>query len=203
MVKRSQAQWFELFARHEKSGLNSATFCRNEGLCAKYFSLRKKQLNWSGTAAGSADVSSEFVKISVRQNTCGMSLEHGDLKLTWAELPPANWLGDLLKSLWCILAMCQFTCTVSMLTFESRSMAWAWLLMRSWVNPYFQVACLYFVTNGVTSWKCCTGIRPAFVFGTSVWNKTNSNGQRNTKHQWFTGTQNNWTGCCAALMSVK
>ena len=44
MIKRNEAQWRELFLQHEQSGLSAAVFCREQSLCPKYFSLRKKQL---------------------------------------------------------------------------------------------------------------------------------------------------------------
>lgn len=44
MIKRSEAQWRELFRQHKQSGLSAAAFCREHSLCPKYFSLRKKQL---------------------------------------------------------------------------------------------------------------------------------------------------------------
>ncbi len=44
MIKRSEAQWQELFQQHKASGLSAAEFCRQQLLCPKHFSLRKKQL---------------------------------------------------------------------------------------------------------------------------------------------------------------
>jgi len=44
MIKRSEAQWQELFHQHKVSGLSAAEFCRQQLLCPKHFSLRKKQL---------------------------------------------------------------------------------------------------------------------------------------------------------------
>ena len=48
MVKRSIKQWRELFKQHDESGLTAAQFCRNNGLCPRYFSKRKKDLNQWG-----------------------------------------------------------------------------------------------------------------------------------------------------------
>jgi len=44
MIKRSEAQWQALFQQHKVSGLSAAEFCRQQSLCPKHFSLRKKQL---------------------------------------------------------------------------------------------------------------------------------------------------------------
>jgi len=45
MIKRTQAQWREIFVRYANSGLSAATFCKQNRLCPKYFSLRRKQLD--------------------------------------------------------------------------------------------------------------------------------------------------------------
>jgi hypothetical protein len=48
MIKRSESDWKSLFEAHDRSGLSAAAFCREQQLCPKYFSLRKKQLNYHG-----------------------------------------------------------------------------------------------------------------------------------------------------------
>lgn len=48
MSRRTKAQWRELVTQQQESGLNAAEFCRRNGVNAKYFSLRKKQVG--GTA---------------------------------------------------------------------------------------------------------------------------------------------------------
>ena len=42
MVKRSKAQWRELFAAQQVSGLSKARFCKEQNLCLKHFSLRRR-----------------------------------------------------------------------------------------------------------------------------------------------------------------
>ena len=42
--KRSEAQWRVLFKQHDESGLPANRFCRDNKLCPKYYSLRRKQL---------------------------------------------------------------------------------------------------------------------------------------------------------------
>lgn len=44
MKKRTVEEWQTLFAEHTESGLSAAAFCRERGLCPKYFSLRRRQL---------------------------------------------------------------------------------------------------------------------------------------------------------------
>ena len=44
MAKRSKSEWHSLFEEHDASGLSAAAFCRERGVDAKYFSVRKRQL---------------------------------------------------------------------------------------------------------------------------------------------------------------
>lgn len=59
MVHRSAKEWRALFGAQARSGLTAAAFCREQGLCPKYFSLRKKEL---GSGAVVAEVS-PFVRV--------------------------------------------------------------------------------------------------------------------------------------------
>lgn len=45
MTRRTPEQWRILFAEHQASGLTQAQFCQQQGLCPKYFSLRRRQLS--------------------------------------------------------------------------------------------------------------------------------------------------------------
>ncbi len=102
MIKRSEAEWFELFEKHERSELNAARFCRDENLCPKYFSLRKKQLGWKSMRQSKAlamGTANDFIKVSVGKAQSQLSLEIGALKLSWHELPSASWLTKLIKAL--------------------------------------------------------------------------------------------------------
>ena len=96
MVRRDKNQWLNLFKKHEKSGLTITEFCFNEGVNNKYFSLRRKQLGYKMAGGISKN---DFVKVSVSKSTQGFSLEYGELKLHWGELPPVAWLCDFLKTL--------------------------------------------------------------------------------------------------------
>lgn len=44
MIKRTAAEWQTLFNEHTQSGKSAAAFCRERGLCPRYFSKRRKQL---------------------------------------------------------------------------------------------------------------------------------------------------------------
>ena len=41
--QRTPEQWQRLFAEHQASGLTQAAFCQQHGVCAKYFSQRRRQ----------------------------------------------------------------------------------------------------------------------------------------------------------------
>ena len=103
MIVRSESQWLELFRKHETSGLSAAAFCRDEDLCTRYFSKRKKQLGWSPKKlhrpVKPRKASNDFIKVSVSKPAHSFSLEYGDLKLSWSQLPPADWLSDFIKTL--------------------------------------------------------------------------------------------------------
>jgi hypothetical protein len=43
MKKRTLEEWQALFKAQAASGLNQAQFCKEQGLCAKHYSLRKRQ----------------------------------------------------------------------------------------------------------------------------------------------------------------
>lgn len=101
MTKRTPAQWQALFFNHQSSGLTSAAFCRQHKLCPKYFSLRKRQLQWMPPKAlPSAQIPSAFVPAKVTV-TSPQSIE-----LTWQSVQlslPSNvapqWLAQLIKTL--------------------------------------------------------------------------------------------------------
>ena len=49
-VRRSKEDWRELILRQAESGLSAQQFCRNNNVCPKYFSIRKKQLGLRSSA---------------------------------------------------------------------------------------------------------------------------------------------------------
>lgn len=51
MVKRTREQWLSLFEAYRQSGLSQARFCKAQGLCPKYFSLRRRQLTGNAEQA--------------------------------------------------------------------------------------------------------------------------------------------------------
>ena len=59
MVRRSAEEWRALFMAQARSGLTANEFCLEQGLCPKYFSLRKKALGGEAPVASA----SAFVRI--------------------------------------------------------------------------------------------------------------------------------------------
>ena len=98
MKRRSKAQWQALIAQQQCSDMTAATFCRQHGVNAKYFSLRKKQFGGARC---------DFVRIAAQTKVPVESNVHSDrIKLRVIEvelLEPvsgqsealAQWLGRL------------------------------------------------------------------------------------------------------------
>lgn len=66
---RNREAWLALFSRWESSGLRAVDFCRREGVCAKYFSLRQRQLGWSKGQSSASPMStrSAFAALRIEQ----------------------------------------------------------------------------------------------------------------------------------------
>lgn len=102
MRKRSEDEWRSLFAAHRASGLSANAFCRQQGLCSKYFSLRRQQLeDEPGPALAEKKELPAFVPVSIK----GRDVDMIRLKLNDAVeclLPVSvspQWLGALLSAL--------------------------------------------------------------------------------------------------------
>ena len=54
MRRRTKSDWEAVFQAQAKSGMTAATFCREQGINAKYFSLRRRQLSAAPGEAGVA-----------------------------------------------------------------------------------------------------------------------------------------------------
>ena len=94
--KRSDEQWQTLFKRHEESRLSAAQFCRENKLCPKYFSLRKKQL--LSEAPGKQP--NVFVPAKVSQPMQNeIKLTVGTVTIILPTTVAAQWLADFLKRL--------------------------------------------------------------------------------------------------------
>lgn len=99
MKRRSQAQWRALFQQQQRSGQTAAVFCRSQGLCPKYFSLRRRQL--LGEVA-TVDTVPAFVPVAMPRPLEAPTLElrlGESLQLRVPGSVPAAWLAELLHAL--------------------------------------------------------------------------------------------------------
>ena len=101
MIKRSKVQWLSLFQQHEESGLTASQFCKDNNLCPKYFSQRKRQLGyWQSTSkqeVGFVKAVAPSVKTAPGQGAIQLRLAHCELHLplSVSEL----WLANFIKAL--------------------------------------------------------------------------------------------------------
>ena len=79
MVKRSDSEWQALFNEHESSGLTAAAFCRGKSICAKHFSLRKRQLGWASSGA--------FVQVTPAVSEMAGSVSETRIRITDMSVP--------------------------------------------------------------------------------------------------------------------
>jgi len=103
MKKRNRDQWLALFAQHDISGVSAAEFCKQNDLCPKYFSLRRKQL-----VKAASEEKSSFVRVKVKpETTPGVSevsgaaliIHNGAGQMVFGALPQPGWLAQLLREL--------------------------------------------------------------------------------------------------------
>ncbi len=89
MVRRSKTQWQELIEQQKSSGLSAAEFCRRNSISAKYFSLRKRQLD---------NDSKPFVKLVPPAGQTGFVSKVVKLRIIELDLPQesmSEWLSVL------------------------------------------------------------------------------------------------------------
>ena len=95
--KRSVAEWQALFAEHTVSGVSAAAFCRERNICAKHFSLRKKQLSMTqGKVPAASFVKAQVIDVN---KTRGMTLRYGQTELQLPDVISTKWLAELIKQL--------------------------------------------------------------------------------------------------------
>lgn len=101
MKRRSKLEWQELILRQAESGLSAQQFCRNNDVCPKYFSIRKKQLG----LRQSAFVSVLQSKPSTPEipaptlKSASLVLRHGECCLHFEAIPDSTWLAQLVREL--------------------------------------------------------------------------------------------------------
>ena len=101
MIRRTQKEWQALFAEQAASGLSAHQFCAPRGLCPKYFSLRKKQLQGVSSPAlapAFIRVQKSTVVSAAPSEVAHAVLRHGRSELELRAVSP-RWLADLLVAL--------------------------------------------------------------------------------------------------------
>ena len=100
MIKRSQDEWYSFFHEHKQSGQTAVAFCRERGLCPRYFSKRRKQLLNSDPAPHSSQPA--FVPVTVAKPVDSVRIElelgEGHMLTLPASISP-TWLADLIHHL--------------------------------------------------------------------------------------------------------
>ena len=106
MVKRSEAEWQSLFEQQTASGLSAAAFCREHGLCPKYFSLRRKQLQRQtkqSPGVGNTSTAKRATFIPAVMTTSSLSsdllLQTGNIRLTLPLSVDSDWLARFIRTL--------------------------------------------------------------------------------------------------------
>ena len=104
MIKRTTEQWHELFTEQLASGLSAQQFCKQNGLCPKYFSVRRKQLGFAASKAVGNFVRAIKKRTGLlapvnRDKNIQCILRRGDCTLHFDAIPSAEWLMQLLRAL--------------------------------------------------------------------------------------------------------
>jgi len=103
MIRRSKEQWLALIQQQAESGLPAVQFCKQQNICDKHFSLRKKQLRDASPATQSfvrIQRARETVSVNAHENTApSMMLRCGPSALYFNSTPNVEWLAKLMKQL--------------------------------------------------------------------------------------------------------
>ena len=100
MTKRSVEQWQALFKQHDESGLKSSEFCRVNNVCSKYFSKRRKDLNWQSIQKSK----SKLIKL-LRPNpadgelTSSITIKTKDIAIIIPSTHSSQWIAELVKAI--------------------------------------------------------------------------------------------------------
>ncbi len=97
MTRRTKSEWQDLIKSQAQSGKTAAAFCREQGINAKYFSLRRRQLS-----ERPARQAPSFVPVTLTRSVSVEKLTLSDSGGARVELPlniEPRWLAQLLRSL--------------------------------------------------------------------------------------------------------
>lgn len=98
MKRRTRDEWQALFAEQAASGLSAQQFCEPRGICPKYFSLRKQQLQSPVKDASAFVRVQKAVSVAVPDTTATALLRHGRSEVELRAVSP-EWLSRLLVAL--------------------------------------------------------------------------------------------------------
>jgi hypothetical protein len=101
MKRRSKEEWQELILHQAESGLSAQQFCRDNDVCPKYFSIRKKQLGLRQSAfvpvLQSKRANPEIPATTLKSSS--LVLRHGECCLHFEVTPDSAWLAQLVREL--------------------------------------------------------------------------------------------------------
>lgn len=92
-MKRSTAQWQDLFEAYEQSGLSAAAFCRERSLPAPYFRTKYRKSKHSNDT-------SPFSAVRVTSPAAQISLLVDNVQIRCDDPVPTQWLAGLVQQLW-------------------------------------------------------------------------------------------------------
>lgn len=101
MKRRSREAWHALFQAQATSGVTAAAFCREQGVCPKYFSLRRRQLLSESLPKAPGSARSVFVPVAIpRSEALALEVQVGaTLQLRVPTSVSPQWLADVLCAL--------------------------------------------------------------------------------------------------------
>ena len=97
MTRRTKSEWRTLIEAQAQSGKTAAAFCREQGINAKYFSLRRRQLS-----ERPAQRAPSFVPMTLTRSVSVEKLTLSDSGGARVEFPLSIeplWLAQLLRAL--------------------------------------------------------------------------------------------------------
>lgn len=98
MKRRTREEWQMLFAEQAESDLSAQQFCEQRGVCPKYFSLRKQQLQSQAKDTSAFVRVQKAVPVAVPDTIATVRLRHGRSEMELCAVSP-EWLSRLLVAL--------------------------------------------------------------------------------------------------------
>ena len=98
--QRSATEWQHLIEQQARSGMSGLAFCRQHGLQAKTFYLKRQLLsNQSVVKSTEAFIQVQSSPAPTRPIQAGFVLQVGDIRLQLSADVDAQWLAQLMKTL--------------------------------------------------------------------------------------------------------